>query len=191
VSCEKSIYSPKNIVKKTEYEGLRGDIRVRTHVFIAFTQLRIICSLHIRTCVSRPIYETYLHTLCPSILCIIRPTHAYIHTHAYITTYRPTILHTCTYKNRTYLQWSNCQNGGGGSSFFVGGGLREEVGVSTFFWRRWVEKEVGGRIFSSIIEERGKWHNKLSVWFKSFIINLFKRTSHCLPQQCLIIISHA
>jgi len=72
--------------------------------------------------------------------------------------------------------------------FFVGGGSREELGGRHFF-PHWVEKEMGGRILSSIIEERGKWRNKLSIWCKSFIRNLFKISSHCLPQQYLIIIS--
>ena len=50
--------------------------------------------------------------------------------------YIPTVSNLCT-----YMQWSNCQNGGGGSRFFVGGGSREEVGGSKFFptrgWKRW------------------------------------------------------
>ena len=32
--------------------------------------------------------------------------------------------------------------------------------------------------------------SQLSLWCKSFIRNLFKRTSYCLPQQYLILISH-
>ena len=32
---------------------------------------------------------------------------------------------------------------------------------------RILQKEVGGRIVSSIIEERGKLHNKSSLWCKS------------------------
>src|SRR6218665_282613 len=64
-----------------------------------------------------------------------------------------------------------------------------EVGVEIFY--RWGLKKRWGQILSSIIEERGKSHNKLSLWCKSAIRNLFKRSSHCLPQQYLVIISHA
>ena len=67
-------------------------------------------------------------------------------------------------------------------------GSREEVGGRNFF-PHGVEKEVGVEFLSSIIEERGKWRNKLSTWCMSFIRNLFKRSSHCLPQYNLIIIS--
>ena len=42
-----------------------------------------------------------------------------------------------------------------GRNFSLGGGLRDEVGGRNFF-RHGVEKEVGGRILSSILEERGK-----------------------------------
>src|SRR6218665_277158 len=74
-----------------------------------------------------------------------------------------------------------------GVEFFCRWGVERRGGVEILF-RYGVEKEVGSRIFSSIIEERGKLHNKLSLWCKSFIRNLFKRSSHCLPQQYLIII---
>ena len=75
-----------------------------------------------------------------------------------------------------------------GSWFSVGGGVERRGGWSTFFqWGVGVEKEARGRILSSTIEETGKWHNKLSSCCKSFIWNLFKIRSHCLPQQCLII----
>ena len=77
-----------------------------------------------------------------------------------------------------------------GVEIFCRWGVREEVGGRNFFSTRgW--KRGGGRILSWIIEERGKWHNKLSLWCKSFIRNLFKRSSHCLPQHSLIIIRHA
>ena len=71
----------------------------------------------------------------------------------------------------------------------MGGGVeRRGRGVEIFF-PHGVGKEGGGRILSSIIKERGTLRNKLSIWCKSFIRNLFKRSSHCLPQQYLIIIS--
>src|SRR6218665_878317 len=56
-----------------------------------------------------------------------------------------------------------------------------------FFCRKGVEKEVGGRILSSIIEERGKLHNKSSLWCKKSA----QRSPYCFPQQYLIIISRA
>src|SRR6218665_1510891 len=74
----------------------------------------------------------------------------------------------------------------GGRHFSLGGGLRDEVGVDIFF-RNGVEKEMGGRILSSFIKERGKLHNKSSLWCKKSV----QRSSHCLPQQYLIIISRA
>ena len=44
-----------------------------------------------------------------------------------------------------------------GSTFSLGGGLRDEVGGGgRKFFRHGVEKEVGGRILSAIIEERGE-----------------------------------
>ena len=61
-----------------------------------------------------------------------------------------------------------------GRNFSLGGGLRDEVGGSKFFFRHGVEKEVGSRILSSIIEERSKEHNKSSLWYKSLIRNRFK-----------------
>src|SRR6218665_2739470 len=72
-----------------------------------------------------------------------------------------------------------------GVEIFCRWGVERRVGVDIFFdtglKKRW------GRIWSSNIEERDKLHNKLSLWCrpKSFIRNLFKRSPHCLPQQCL------
>src|SRR6218665_4017381 len=93
--------------------------------------------------------------------------------------------YTCVYVC-VCMQCSNCQSGGGGSRFFVGGGVESRGRGVEIFFPHGVEKEVGGgQILSSIIEERGK----LSIWCKSFTRNLFKRSSQCLPQQYLIIIS--
>jgi len=63
----------------------------------------------------------------------------------------------------------------GGRHFSLGGGLRDEVGGRNF-GRHGAEKEVGVRLLSSIIEERGQLHNKSSLWCtcKSLIRNWFK-----------------
>ena len=68
----------------------------------------------------------------------------------------------------------------GGRNFSVGGAVERRGGGSKFFSTRgW--KRGGGRILLSIIEERGKLHNKSSLWCKKSV----QRNSHCLPQQYL------
>src|SRR6218665_3109458 len=79
----------------------------------------------------------------------------------------------------------------GGRDFLEVGGREKRLGSKVKFFHTGLKKRWVSRILSSIIEERGKGHNKLNVWCKSFIRNLFKRSSHCLPHQYLIIISHA
>ena len=65
----------------------------------------------------------------------------------------------------------------------------ERRGRGSNFFPHGVEKEVGGgRILSSFIEERGKSRIQLSIWCKSFIRNLFKRSSQCLSTQYLHVI---
>ena len=75
----------------------------------------------------------------------------------------------------------------GGRNFSLGGGVERRGGGVEIFCRHGVEKDVGGQILSSIIKERGKLQNKLSLWCKKSV----QRSSHCLPQQYLIIISRA
>src|SRR6218665_29111 len=76
---------------------------------------------------------------------------------------------------------------GGLKFFFRWGGVERRGGGGEIFFRRGVEKEVGGRILSSIIEERGKLHHKPSLWCKKSV----QRSPYCFPQQYLIIISRA
>src|SRR6218665_45504 len=70
----------------------------------------------------------------------------------------------------------------GGSKFSLGGGVERRGGGGEIFFRHGFGKEVN--------------ENKSSLWCKCLIRNRFKRSSHCLPQQYLIIsiisiISHA
>src|SRR6218665_4089330 len=51
----------------------------------------------------------------------------------------------------------------GGRNFSLGGGVERRGGGAEIFCRQGVEKEVEGRILSSIIEERGSLHNKSSL----------------------------
>src|SRR6218665_1376209 len=75
--------------------------------------------------------------------------------------------------NTNPWQCSNCPKGGGGRNFSLGRWVERRGGGRNFCSTR-VEKEMGGRILSSIIEERGKLHNKSSLWCKSLIRNRFK-----------------
>src|SRR6218665_1563927 len=50
------------------------------------------------------------------------------------------------------------------------------------------ETKIGGRIVSSIIEERGKLHNKSSLWCKSLFLNRFKGAHTVCHSNILLIV---
>jgi len=63
-----------------------------------------------------------------------------------------------------------------GSRFFCRWGVeRRAWGRNCFSTRGW--KRGGGWILSSNIEERGKWHDKLSLWCKS-LLEIYSKEAH-------------